>query len=111
MDHQTELKKQSLALISELVDVDQKKEKELVDLLAAAARLWLIVCTQRYRVFLAFPELKGSTAKEKVALAKENKLVLLQRPGINRYGSDIGLNLEEVTSVTKTMMEEIYGHQ
>jgi hypothetical protein len=92
--------------IGQLVELDKEKKTSLKDLITQAVTLWLILCTQHIRLFVVLPGSDSTDQSTKIKLAEGKKLRLITFPEVQRYGNDVGLNLEEKVVITKGQTQD-----
>jgi hypothetical protein len=90
-----------LETVEAFVDITDKKAQDLVKFLTEVVRMWIVFCTQRYRIRLILPGSNESDPEEKSILAQEEKdLKFTVAPRLQRHGNAKGAQLEEVSVIS-----------
>jgi hypothetical protein len=82
------------------VEITDKKEQDLLIFLTEAVRMWLVFCTQRYRIRMLLSGSIESDPEKKMKLAQQQMdLEFTVCPRLQRHGNAKGTQLQEVTVV------------
>jgi len=77
--------------VEKVATLGLKEQQVLNDLIRLAARLWLDICSQRYRILVVLPNSSGNVLKVTKGGSKSLKLVV--KPEIRRIGNSHGQEL------------------
>jgi hypothetical protein len=77
--------------VEKVATLGLKEQHVLNDLVRLAARLWLDICYQRYRILVILPNSSGNVSKVTKGGCKSSKLVV--KPEIRRIGNSHGQEL------------------
>jgi hypothetical protein len=73
----------------------------LLEFLTEAVRMWIVFCTQRYRIRMILTGSNESDPEKKSRLAQEqNDLKFTVAPRLQRHGNAKGAQLEEVSVIS-----------
>jgi hypothetical protein len=101
VNHQTQFQKRFLETVEAYVDLTEKREQDLLEFLTEAVRMWIVFCTQRYRIRMILPGSNESDPEKKSRLAQEqNDLKFTVAPRLQRHGNAKGAQLEEVSVIS-----------
>jgi hypothetical protein len=101
VNNQEYFHEQFFEAVEAYVEITEKREQDLLKFLTEAVRMWLVFCTQRYRIRMILPGSAESDPEKKMKLAQEQKdLEFTVLPRLQRHGNAQGSQLQEVTVVS-----------
>jgi hypothetical protein len=83
-----------------LVEINEEREVALDKFLLDAVRMWLVFCTQRYRLYMVLPGSTELDQSKKMKLVDENQLMLTIMPKLQRFGNSKGIELQEISVIS-----------
>ena len=90
-----------MEIVEAYVNLTEKREQDLLGFLTEAVRMWIVLCTQRYRIRMVLPGSNESDPEKKSRLAQEhNDLKFTVAPRLQRHGNAKGEQLEGVSVVS-----------
>jgi len=83
-----------------LIEINDSREAELDKFLLDSVRMWLVFCTQRYRVYMLLPGSTELDQTKKMGLAQNKSFTLTVMPILQRLGNSKGVELEEMSVIS-----------
>lgn len=99
--HQGQFEQCFLETVQAFVNLTGKRKQDLLAFLTDTVRMWIVLCTQRYRIRLLLPGSNESDPEKKSRLAQEdNDFEFTVEPRLQRHGNANGEQYEEVSVVS-----------
>ena len=95
------LNEEMVSTIGELAALDKDSKDALKKMIKNAAKIWLELEMQRYRIFVEMQGSKLKSAEERVQRAYEGTLELVLEPALKRFGNSNGLDIKVKATVGK----------
>jgi hypothetical protein len=88
--------------IGAYVDLNEKREAELGTFLTEISRMWLVFCTQRYRIRLLLPGSPESDPDKKMKWTQKDRknFEFTVDPRLQRHGNPQGEQLQEISVIS-----------
>ena len=100
--HQTQFQEQFLETVETYVDLTEKMEQDLAKFVTEVVRMWIVLCTQRYRIRVILPgSLETDPEKKSIMAQERNDLKFTVAPRLQRHGNVKGAQLEEVAIISE----------
>ena len=101
INNQEPFHEQFFETIEAFVELSPKREQDLLKFLTEAVRMWLVFCTQRYRLRMLLPGSSESDPEKRMKLAQEDSdLGFTITPRLQRHGNPKGAQMQEVSVVS-----------